>query len=127
MVLSLGLAIVGLLICLIPSETVVVIGVFLYGAGLDISYSCVFTLVTEFFAEKDRGFFYNIIGLSFATGIFINPVFFYLIDSWKPIVLTAFILPILVAALGFICGGHSNRTDRLQKALVHLGCLLEDC
>ena len=46
MVLSLGLAIVGLLICLIPSETVVVIGVFLYGAGLDISYSCVFTLVT---------------------------------------------------------------------------------
>ena len=89
-------------ICLIPSETVVVIGVFLYGAGLDISYSCVFTLVTEFFAEKDRGFFYNIIGLSFATGIFINPVFFYLIDSWKPIVLTAFILPILVAALGFI-------------------------
>jgi MFS family permease len=102
MVLSLVLAIVGLLICLIPSKTVVVVGVFLYGAGLDISYSCVFTLVTEFFAEKDRGFFYNIIALSFAAGILINPVFFYLIDSWKLIVLTVFVLPISAAALGFI-------------------------
>jgi MFS family permease len=102
MILSLIASVLGLLLCLIHSSTVAVIGVFLYGAGLDISYSCIFTLITEFFAENDRGFFYNIITLSFSAGIFLNALAFYYIDNWKIIVISFFILPIIVAILGFI-------------------------
>ena len=46
--------------------------------------------------------FYNIISLSFAVGIFINPLSFYFIYDWKWVAVLIFILPILVAALGFI-------------------------
>ena len=51
MIVSLVVSIVGLCVTFIESQTAAVIGVFLYGAGLDISYSSVFTFVTEFFAE----------------------------------------------------------------------------
>ena len=102
MILSLITSVLGLLLCLIHSPIIVVIGVFLYGAGLDISYSCMYTLITEFFAENDRGFFYNIISLSFATGILLNALVFYFIDNWRIISITFFILPIVVAILGFV-------------------------
>jgi MFS family permease len=51
MVACLLLSVLGLCICFISSQTAAVVGVFLYGAGLDIGYSCVFSFVTEFFAE----------------------------------------------------------------------------
>jgi hypothetical protein len=46
--------------------------------------------------------FYNIISLSFAVGIFINPLAFYLIYDWRWVAGLIFILPILVATLGFV-------------------------
>jgi MFS family permease len=51
MVFSLILGMVGLLIAFVFNQTAAVIGVFLYGAGLDISYSSCFTFITEFFSE----------------------------------------------------------------------------
>jgi MFS family permease len=51
MVVSLILSLIGLGVIYIYSQTAAVIGVFLYGAGLDIAYSSVFTFVTEFFSE----------------------------------------------------------------------------
>lgn len=50
MVVSLFISILGLCFCFIFSQAAAVIGVFFYGAGLDIAYSCVFTFVTEFFS-----------------------------------------------------------------------------
>lgn len=102
MVLALFISIIGLCICFIFSQAAAVIGVFLYGAGLDIAYSCVFTFVTEFFSEENRGKFYNIISLSFSLGIFLNPAAFYLIYDWKWVAIFVFILPILISALGFM-------------------------
>jgi hypothetical protein len=46
MIFSLILSIIGLLLSFVDSQTAVVIGVFLYGAGLDIAYSSVHTYVT---------------------------------------------------------------------------------
>ena len=40
--------------------------------------------------------------MSFAAGIFLNPIAFYLISDWKWVVLVVFILPIIGAMLGFI-------------------------
>ena len=51
MIFSLFLGIIGLLSIYFWDKDVAVVGVFLYGAGLDIAYSCVFTFVTEFFSE----------------------------------------------------------------------------
>lgn len=102
MAASLLLGVAGLAVAFIPSQTAAVAGVFLYGAGLDISYSCVFTFVTEFFAEENRVQFYNVISLSFALGIFLNPLAFYLIYDWRWVALLVFILPTLAAAIGFL-------------------------
>lgn len=102
MIFSLFLGLIGLLSIYFWDKQVAVVGVFLYGAGLDIAYSCVFTFVTEFFSEQDRGKYYNIISMSFAAGIFLNPIAFYLINDWKWVVLVVFILPIIGAMWGFI-------------------------
>lgn len=50
MIFSLFLGIIGLLSVYFWDKQVAVVGVFLYGAGLDIAYSCVFTFVTELFS-----------------------------------------------------------------------------
>jgi MFS family permease len=101
MIVSLIISIIGLCITFFWSQTAVVIGVFLYGAGLDISYSSVFTFVTEFFAEEHRGRFYNIISLSFGIGTLVNPLAFYFIYDWKLVAIFVFILPIVISIFGF--------------------------
>jgi MFS family permease len=51
MIFGLIISLVGLATINIYSQTAAIVGVFFYGAGMNIAFSSIFTFITEFFSE----------------------------------------------------------------------------
>jgi MFS family permease len=82
-VYTLGVAIFGLFVIMISGGTgMACLGLFLFGTGAEISYTMVFTIVTEIVDEQHRSKYYVYLLLFFGFGAMGNAVAFYLLSHY---------------------------------------------
>jgi len=86
---------------MVPDPSIICIGLFLWGAGSEISYTMMFPFITEIVEEHHRSKFYVYLLIFFGIGAMGNSFLFYVIGSWREVLLFGYILPHLIALLFF--------------------------
>jgi MFS family permease len=93
-VYTLGVTIVGLIIIMASVGPIMAcIGLFVFGTGAEISYTLVFTVVTEIVDEEHRSKYYVYLLLFFGLGAMGNAIVFYLLSHYQLVLLFYYLIP----------------------------------
>jgi hypothetical protein len=114
--ISLSLSIIGVILTLTAATPkLACIGLFLWGAGAETSFSLIYNFATELTAEKDRANNCTILMVFFVLGSMGNTFFFYVFRNWRLVLVFFYLLTNVVVCFAFAYFVESTPIELIER------------